>query len=412
MEYINEYSYRRVHLGLVASCKKGDLYGLLYGIRQIHWDGKKKGFYDGGGRFENKLVYFEKSPELEITKNTLVSYLSYDYNEFNEFSPKVEYVYPITSWIIHTDKRGTYRDDKVYHDDETWRLINEGIPYFDYEKSRQYCIHYPIIKDNVCTIYRGLFGCGMYMDKEAVIYEMYNELISINYGEWPTLEEIANTITTFKEQIDSINAFEIIDKFEIKKICFYKTIIGKDDQYWEDLEQKLPHDDKFLQFLLPTKRENVFFVVYAYRSYGYKNEEIFMKEETMEAIKKAKVYYSKEKHLAFLINDYFSDAIKKKNRAEVLKKEIEEEFDIINAKKITSLFKGNITDDFITLINDYNKSINETEYDKSNISDEINNDINYEDKSNISNQINNDINYENIEDMIDELASEINDSLF
>lgn len=48
-------------------------------------------------------------------------------------------------------------------------------------------------------------------------------------------------------------------------------------------------------------------------------------------------------------------------RFEKLKKEIEEEFDIINAKKITSLFKGNITDDFITLINDYNKSINETE---------------------------------------------------
>lgn len=352
MEYINkESSYRRVHFGLVASCKKGDLYGLLYGIRQIHW----------GGRFENKLVYFEKSPELEITKNTLVSYLSYDYNEFNEFSPKVEYVYPITSWIIHRDKRGTYRDDNVYHDDETWRLINEGIPYFDYEKSRKYCIHYPIIKDNVCTIYRGLFGCGMYMDKEAVIYEMYNELISINYGEWPTLEEIANTITTFKEQIDSINAFEIIDKFEIKKICFYHTRIGKDDHYWEDLEQKLPHDDKFLQFLLPTKREEVFFDDNAYPCDGYKNEKIFMKEETMEAIKKAKEYYSKEKHLAFLINDYFSDAIKKKNRAEVLKKEIEEEFDIINAKKITSLFKGNITDDFITLINDYNKSINETE---------------------------------------------------
>lgn len=347
MEYINkESSYRRVHLGLVASCKKGDLYGLLYGIRRIHW----------GGR-ENKLVYFEKSPELEITKNTLVSYLSYDYNEFNEFSPKVEYVYPITSWIIHTDKRGTYRDDNVYHDDETWRLINEGIPYFDYDK-RISCIHYPIIKDNVCTIYRGLFG---YMDKEAVIYEMYNELISINYGEWPTLEEIANTITTFKEQIDSINAFEIIDKFEIKKICFYHTRIGKDDHYWEDLEQKLPHDDKFLQFLLPTKREEVFFDDNAYPSDGYKNEKIFMKEETMEAIKKAKVYYSKEKHLAFLINDYFSDAIKKKNRAEVLKKEIEEEFDIINAKKIASLFKGNITDDFITLINDYNKSINETE---------------------------------------------------
>lgn len=43
-------------------------------------------------------------------------------------------------------------------------------------------------------MWRGLFGCGIYMNKEANIYEMYKELSSINYFGWPTLEEVTNTI--------------------------------------------------------------------------------------------------------------------------------------------------------------------------------------------------------------------------
>ena len=139
---------RKIHLGLIAKCNKGNKFGLIYGIRIPPSNG-------GEQIYENKLYYFEKDDDLEIIQNSLVSYLSFDYNGF---TPKVDYVYPVSSLIMHHDRRGTRRADDVYHDDETWRLINEGIPFFDYEPSRNYCIYYPIIKDDECTIWEGLFG--------------------------------------------------------------------------------------------------------------------------------------------------------------------------------------------------------------------------------------------------------------
>lgn len=346
MKYINkDYSNRQIHLGLVASCRKNNRFGLLYGFRKPPYNGKEE-------LFENKLFYFEKDPLLEISENTLVSYLAYDYNGF---TPKVDYVYPVSSLVKHKDERGVYRADDVYHDDETWRLINEGIPYFDYEKGREYCIQYPIIDNNTCTMWRGLFGCGIYMKKEAVIYEMYNEITSINYTGWPSLEEVTNAVVEFKKQIDSINAFEIIDTFEIMKICRYISRPGRDDHYFEDLYQELPNDDKFLSFLLPTKQENIFFDDNAYRSDGYKDCVLLLKEETTQAREKAKADYSKEKHFAYLISDYFSEVLKKKERTEFLNEQIKGEFDIDNASEIVSHFNGEITDKFICLINEYNE---------------------------------------------------------
>lgn len=348
MRYITkDYSNRRIHLGLVSSCKKNDKYGILYGIRKLPYNGKEQ-------IYENKLYYFEKEDELEIEKNTLVSYLAYDYDGF---IPQVEYVYPVSSIVIHNDERGTtYRGDGAYHDDETWRLINEGIPFFDYEPRNSCCIYYPLISGNVCTIWRGLFGAGLIETKESIVYEMYKELKSLEHAGWPTLEETTNAIIKFKEQIDSINAFEIIDTFQIVKICRFVSRPGRDDHYFEDLYQSLSNGDKFLSYLLPTKQENVFYDYNAYRSNGYKDDVQLLNEETRQVREKAKEEYSKEKHLAFLINDYFSEARDEIERLELLKNRIQEEFDVDNASKISSQFKGEITDEFISQLNEYNNS--------------------------------------------------------
>ena len=347
MKYIHkDYSNRQIHIGLIANCNKGNLFGILYGIRKPPYNGKNE-------IYENKLFYFEKDEELEIAQNTLVSYLSYDYNGFTS---RVDFVYPISSLILHKDERNLLRTDNIYHDDETWRLINEGLPYFDYEPCRNYCIYYPIITNNECTIWRGLFGCGIYMGKEAIIYEMYRELISLKYKKWPTLDETTNAILDFKEQVDSINAFDVIDTYEIKKIGRYTSRPGKDDYYSEDLYQNLPNDDKFLSYLLPTIQRNIFFDENAYRSYGYREGVQLLDEETKQAREKAKSNYSKEKHLAFLISDFFSEAQKEIERANLLKIKILKEFDVENAIEITNQFKGIITDDFISMVNKYNES--------------------------------------------------------
>lgn len=335
MKYVDKsYSGRSIHLGIVACCSKGDKYGLLYGLR-------------------NKLFYFKKDSGFELANNTLVSYLSGNYNENTS---KVDYVYPVSSLVKHKDTRGTCRADDFYHDDETWRLINEGIPYVDFESGRSCCIHYPMIQDDTCLLWRGLLGGGVYVHGEQYIYEMYNELTSINYNGWPSLEEVTNAVIEFKDYIDSINAFEIIDTFEIMIIKRYVSRPGKDDHYFEDIYQSLPNEDKYLSYLLPTKQENIFFDDNAYRSDGYKDGIQLLNEETMQAREKAKAEYSKEKHLSYLINDFFSDFLEKKERSDLLNKSILGEFDVDKANEIVSGFKGEITKEFESQLNKYNES--------------------------------------------------------
>ncbi len=347
MKYLDgSYSRRKIHIGLIAKCEKDSEYGLLYGFRNPQYNGVKS-------IIENKIFFFKKYPDLEIQTNTLVSYLSYDYDKFSALA---EYVFPISSIVKHHDLRDKERDDNNYHDDETWKLINEGKPFFDYQCGNEYCIYYPIVENNVCTVWRGLWGCGIYLNKEAKIYEMNEELNRLNYSGFPSFEEISKVISEFRKYIESINANAIIDTFEINKICSYQNRPGKDDHYTEYLEQKLQNDDKYLSFLLPDKHEIIFYDNNAYPSDGYISGVFLQKEDTMIAREKAKDEYTKDKHLSFLIYTYLFKINQKRERSEELKSRIYKEFDIQNAEAVISKFEGNITEELISLIDSYNNN--------------------------------------------------------
>lgn len=354
MKYIDE-NYknpnRRIHIGFIHRCNKGEKFGLLYGFRQQLE--RSRDFYNSV-LLENKIFYFEKVTDLYIAQDSLVTYLSYDYNGF---TPKVEYVYPVSSLIINDDKRGTMRADGTNHDDDTWKLINEGLPYIDYQRCRSYVVYYPLIKGDYCSIYKGLWGVGIYMNKEAEIFEMYHELCTINYKGWPTLEEATDAIKKISHHIDSIDISRIIDTYEIKKKCVYVQNVGKDyDSYFIDKVQKLNSNDEYLLYLLPNKIERIEYDDEACPRSNYFIGDIFLEEETLQAILKAKSEYTKEKHLAYLISEYFYEILQKKERTEELYKLIKNEFDLDNASKVASNFYGEITDDFINIINQYNES--------------------------------------------------------
>ena len=342
MIYVNKYnSNRRIHLGLIARCKSGENYGLVYGFRETPQ-----------GNYEHKLLYFQKKPDMEMNEHTLVSYLSYD---FDGFTPLVEYVFAVFSLIVWHDAFDKKRADYIYHDDKVWNMLDEGIPYLNYDDSDglKYCIYYPIINGNICTVWRGRFCAGY---KEFRIYETMKELNNLNYQGWPSVEDVAEKIAQIKKYIESINAYEIIDTYRIEQINSYHSKPGGDDSYAECIYWKLQSDDDYLNFLLPTKDELTFFDGNAYRSDGYKEGHFLLEEETIQAIDKAKRKYSKDKHMAFLIRDYFAAIEEKKEQSKKLKKTLFDEFDIDRVAEIVRKFSGNITDSIMALINEYNDS--------------------------------------------------------
>lgn len=347
MKYIHkDCSNRKIHLGLISRCKKGEKWGLIYGFRVPPYNGLST-------IHENKLFYFEKELDTEMDEHTLVSYLSYDYNGF---TPEVDYVYPVSSLVLWHDQHKKERSDGIYHDDKVWQLINDGIPYFDYSYGRQYCIYYPIIKENICTIWRGLFGAGIYMNREAHVYEMTRELDRLHYSGWPSIDDVSDEIAKIKVYLDSINAYEIIDTYRIEQRNIYHSKPGGDDSYAETTYWKLQSDDGFLNYLLPTKDELTFFDDNAYPSDGYTEGHFFLEEKTLQARNIAKKEYSKEKHMAFLIRDYFTNIEEKKNRSGSLMEALYDEFDIEGTSDIVNEFRGDITDNIKTLINEYNQS--------------------------------------------------------
>lgn len=340
-------SKQSVHIGMIAKCNYNQNYGLLLGFRKAPHVPYQKTI------IEHKIFYFEKDLGLVYKQNTLVSYLSCDYDNF---SPKAEYVLPLTDLIVHHDRRSKLREDRALHDDETWRLINEGKPFINYSDDRDCIVCYPIIDGDICYLYEGLWGIGLCWDVEAYIYKMYNEIQKLHYTEWPSLEQTIVKINELKNYVESINAEEIINTYTITKSEKYITRPGKDFNYYViSKNYNLHTDDKYLQFLLPSKsdlieQEEVTSL------HGY-NEGVFpLIEETETAQEKAKSIYSKEKHFAYLLRDYFMNEKEKELTVKTLNKEIYYKFDIENAEKVINRFRGTIDDQqFIRLLDEYNQ---------------------------------------------------------
>lgn len=352
MKYLTNLwqSNRSVHIGLVAKCEKFDDYGLLFGFRKAPYgDSKQKAR-------EHKIFYFEKDKNFEIERNTLVTYLSFDYNSF---SPKAERVYPLVELISHHDNGGILREDCRYHDDVAWRLINEEKPFIDYY-DRDCIIYYPTIDNDTCFIWEGLWGVGMYWNIEGYIYKMWDEIMKTNckgWTFWPSLEETAKKISEFTQYIDSINANDIIDTYEIHRKEWYQSRQGKDEDFFHvDIVPHLHSDDKYLQSLLPLEKNEDYIEVSPGERHNYKNGTDFLEEETKAAKNKARLGYSKEYHLAYLIRDYFSEVNNKELRLTRLYKDIYYQFDVEYADAVLDKFRGRIDDvRFRILLDKYNE---------------------------------------------------------
>ncbi len=342
-------SNRSVHLGMIAKCNYNQNYGLLLGFRKTrHVPGKKT------REVEHKIFYFEKDLNLVIKENTLVSYLSYDYDNF---SAKAENVLPLTDLVIHHDRRTKFREDRALHDDETWNLINEAKPFIDYSFNDRNCVvYYPIIEEDICYLYVGLWGIGLYWHEEAYIYKMFKDIRETHYAGWPSFEQTIVIINELRNYVESINAEEIINTYTIERHEEYFTRPGKDFDFYDIYKVSiLRTEDKYLQFLLPSKGELIEHDEVT-SLHGYRTGVFPLKEEAEAAQEKAKSIYSKENHFAYLLRDFFMSEKEKELTVKTLEMEIPYKFDIVNAEKVINRFQGTIDDQqFMRLLDEYNQ---------------------------------------------------------
>ena len=115
-------------------------------------------------------------------------------------------------------------------------------------------------------------------------------------------------------------------------------------------------DDKYLQSLLPLEKNEDYIEVSPGDGHNYKNGVYYLEEETKAAKNKARLEYSKEYHLAYLIRDYFSEVNNKELRLTRLYKDIYYQFDVEYADAVLDKFRGRIDDvRFRILLDKYNE---------------------------------------------------------
>ena len=189
---------------------------------------------------------------------------------------------------------------------------------------------------------------------------MWNEILKTNckgWTSWPSLEETTEKISEIKHYIDSINANDIIDTYEILRKEWYQSRQGKDDDFFHiDIISNLQSNDKYFQYLLPLEKDEDYIEVPPGEGYKYKNGVYFLEEETKAAKDKARLEYSKEKHLAYLIRDFFCEANEQELYLTRLYKDIYYQFDVEKANVVLDKFRGRIDDvRFRILLDKYNE---------------------------------------------------------
>lgn len=336
---------KRFHLGFICRCKDGENIGVINGLKRHPYDGLRE-------VYEQKYFYFYKDENRIIPEDTLVFYYSKDYNEF---SPKAEYVTPFDIVKTSGDARTTYRlydgDSGAYHDDISWNKIINGIPYLSV---CPYCIVFPVIKkdsngNDFCYLIETVFSSlEDYLIRCSI--GILNCIYENKHNEYDNLTKFIEKSNRYINTLD-VNA--LISNYVVFRQEQLNRRPGKDDQYFIIKESNLDSSDSYLQSLLPSKREIIDYDLNWSSATDEDNSGIYFLQEETEALKKnAMAQYTQERHLAFLIEEFLNK--KDQNNRKMSELVAELKHYIVPCNDIN--FETSEADHYIDLINRFNSN--------------------------------------------------------
>lgn len=285
-----------LRIGIIRHCEKKFSYGIIQS-----WD--TKSVY--------KLFPFSKSEDFCLDDLTLVLFCNKDND--------VTHVISLDNLEIIPDEYPTrQRDNGLYYGDKCWNLLISKIPFIRYQKNRLSVIYIPENYTDtpipvIENIVSGFDECIL----DAYIQMKSLKIDSSNY------KELSAFIIEKKEYIELLDISEIISEFSVMRVEKLQRRPGRDDHYYIDIYQTLPFDDPYLQYLLPTKTENIFYDNNWSSASDEDNTGSYLLESETQILKdKALKEYSKEGHIAFLIHHHLNKIFEDKIMVEKLRASI------------------------------------------------------------------------------------------
>lgn len=330
-----ELSYGEFTLGVIAKCEKGEERGYLFTNRKFHYSNKV--------RYESKIYIFDKSLDFFVAPQTIVLFNPNIKN--SDTNCKINGILLLSSFTFLSDRRGTLRENGIYHDDTTWDLIVKGKPYIDI--NTVYSVHTHSIRKNTRNKFFHTCLSSILYDEEMEVIDLLTENKRLGnelskYSEYE-YECYLNNISKYVEEFD-IN--KIVNSYKVYRVEKWIQRVGRDyDHYSITRIYISTSKDKYIATLLPVKVENV---KYIFNFLPYSDEDnrgtYFEKEITQEIRENALSQYSKNAHIDFLKNVFIME------RDSIVDKLTK------NKKRIKQIFKF---DNLIKIFEDGEKNIEE-----------------------------------------------------
>lgn len=265
----------------------GQIYDLYYS------EGILIGHLNNGEGICTALFFrFYKPDNINLTRKCLVYYT---------FENEEDYIVSVIDAVDHLPHAygGSFdcRADGNYHYDKEWELIKQKSIFYKDKK-----IWMPKTNSKLKYEYSNISLSKI----SQIIFDTHFAIKRLNDKLNIDISRLANKIVEIENYIDSINLDAILSTYEVASWGFYKREVGKDNFYCYGNYKRIDSDDNYIRSLLPLEEKSDYYN----KDIQTDEEQDFTNYDNLEAernIKLAKHKYSKKEHLAFLLNEYYSE---------------------------------------------------------------------------------------------------------
>lgn len=295
-------SSERIKIGIICECDGGSEFGWLYS------------FYGystilGEKPYSAKLFYsFKKSANHSLKKGTIVAFISL--NDILGYAVNVMEIKELPFLYAESNE------------DEIQYRKKNVLPYWEihYQWRFDYCcLFFPYKKNKSQPAelqYKILYG------KELEIFKL---LYALNESSFKplSLNAITNHIQEIKDYISGFSLENILETYICGESGYFQCRPGRDDSYNTTVYKTIESNDEYIKSIIPLGKESDSTACVG-RGIDDEDYDKINVAETETGKQIARAEYTKEKHIAFLVNAFFEKYYSEKLKYEDLISDLKE----------------------------------------------------------------------------------------
>jgi len=286
-------SSEKIRIGVICQCNANKNFGWMYSYLCYP--------YDYGRKIHSSQMFFtfKKKNDFILQEGTLVAFISLD--DAKGYAVNVIELKELPFYYSESSD-----DEKIklsiLNMNPFWKISYRWR--FDY-----CCINFPCKSNKLNETqmaYKVLHG------KDKEIFMLLYQLHTSSFKTL-TLEEIYSKVHSIYCYVNSFSLEHVLDTYKCGESGHFQCRPGRDDSFNITHFKSINTDDNYIRSIIPLAKEEE-----SYACVGRSDEDYYILNE--EDIEKgrciARKSYTKEKHIAYLLNSFFEEYHNKKNKYE------------------------------------------------------------------------------------------------